>query len=317
MESRGGVPARVRSRPVGARKMRADEVDIDGTLVGRLVADQFPHWAALRPEPVEPRGTDNALYRLGDELVARLPRTERTAIRVSKEREWLPKLAPHLPLAVPVPPAEGRPGEGYPFEWSVYSWLEGENATFGRIGDQIRLAKDLAELLTALQRIDPSGGPPPGLHNFGRGAPLAERDSAARESIDALRGEIDVDQVTNAWEEALNAPAHRGLPVWIHGDLDSRNLLVQDGRLLGVIDWGGLGVGDPACDVMVAWKVFTTEARETFRAALAIDDATWARSKGWALSQAVNALSYYTLETNAVLVEESRRWLADVLADAA
>jgi aminoglycoside phosphotransferase (APT) family kinase protein len=302
---------------MAARKMHADEVDVDEALVARLVAEQFSAWASFPIEPVEPRGTDNALYRLGDEMVARLPRTERTAIRVAKEREWLPKLAPHLPLAVPVPLAEGRPGQGYPFGWSVYSWLDGENATFERIGDQIRLAKDVAELISALQRIDPAGGPPPGLHNFGRGAPLAERDESARESIDALQGEIDVEQVTDAWEAALSAPVWDRSPVWIHGDLDSRNLLVQAGRLSGVIDWGGLGIGDPACDVMVAWKIFTPEARETFRAALAIDDATWARSKGWALSQAVNALSYYTLETNAVLVEESRRWLAEVLADEA
>jgi aminoglycoside phosphotransferase (APT) family kinase protein len=298
---------------MGAPKMHADEVDVDGLLVGRLVAAQFPHWAGLPIDPVEPRGTDNALYRLGDQLVARLPRTDRTAIRLAKEREWLPKLAPHLRLAVPAPLAEGRPGEGYPFEWAVYSWLDGENATFDRIDDQARLADDLAALISDLQGIDPTGGPPPGLHNFGRGAPLAERDESARESIVALHGEIDVDQVSHAWEEALRAPEHQGPPVWVHGDLDSRNLLAKDGRLCGVVDWGGLGVGDPACDVMVAWKMFTPAARETFRTALAVDDATWARSKGWALSQAVNALSYYTLETNAVLVEESRRWLAEVL----
>jgi aminoglycoside phosphotransferase (APT) family kinase protein len=298
-------------------RMHADEVDVDALLVGRLVAEQFPKWGSLPIEPVEPRGTDNALYRLGDDLVARLPRTDRTAIRVAKEREWLPQIAPHLHLAVPAPLAEGRPGDGYPYEWSIYSWVEGDNATFERIGDQAQLANDLAELIADLQRIDPTGGPPPGLHNFGRGAPLAERDESARESIAALQGEIDVDRVTDAWEEALSAPVYPGPLVWIHGDLDSRNLLATDGRLSGVVDWGGLGVGDPACDVMVAWKMLTPAARETFRAALAIDDATWARSKGWALSQAVNALSYYTLETNAVLVEESRRWLADVLADRA
>jgi aminoglycoside phosphotransferase (APT) family kinase protein len=297
------------------RKMHADEVDTDISLVGRLVAAQFPHWADLPVEPVRPFGTDNALYRLGDDMVVRLPRRKRTSETLEKERRWLPRLAPLLPFAAPVPLAEGTPAEGYPFAWSVYRWLKGETATSERITDLSRLASDLADFVAALQRIDPTDGPPPGEHNFFRGVPLARRDDSTRAAIATLSGTIDAGQVTAAWDEALHAPQWGRAPVWIHGDLDSRNLLVEQGRLSGVIDWGGLGVGDPACDVMVAWKVLSADKRDIFRTALSVDESTWARGRGWALSQSLMALSYYTLETNAVLVLEARRWLAEVLAD--
>jgi aminoglycoside phosphotransferase (APT) family kinase protein len=297
--------------------MHEDEVEIDAALVGRLLARQFPRWAGLALEPLRPFGTDNALYRLGDEMVVRLPRRERTSRTLEKERRWLPRLAPLLPLAVPVPLAEGMPAEGYPFTWSVYSWLKGENATSRRITDLGQLAADLAQFVAALQRIDPSGGPSPGEHNFFRGVPLAERDAATRAAIASLEGKIDADQVAPAWEEALRAPEWNRPPVWIHGDLDARNLLVENGWLSAVIDFGGLGVGDPACDVMVAWKVLSADTRDGFRATLSVDEATWARSRGWALSQAVIALAYYTEETNPVLVREAQRWLAEVLADQA
>jgi aminoglycoside phosphotransferase (APT) family kinase protein len=297
--------------------MHEDEVEIDAALVGRLLARQFPRWAGLALEPLRPFGTDNALYRLGDEMVVRLPRRERTSRTLEKERRWLPRLAPLLPLAVPVPLAEGMPAEGYPFTWSVYSWLKGENATSRRITDLGQLAADLAQFVAALQRIDPSGGPSPGEHNFFRGVPLAERDAATRAAIASLEGKIDADQVAPAWEGALRAPEWNRPPVWIHGDLDARNLLVENGWLSSVIDFGGLGVGDPACDVMVAWKVLSADTRDGFRATLSVDEATWARSRGWALSQAVIALAYYTEETNPVLVREAQRWLAEVLADQA
>ena len=295
-------------------KMHADEVDTDASLVRRLLVAQFPDWADLPIEPVEPRGTDNALYRLGNDRVVRLPRRERTVGTLEKERAWLPRLAPFLTLAVPIPLAEGTPTEDYTWTWSVYSWLEGESATADRLADLDLAATDLARFVAALQRIDPTGGPGPGEHNFFRGEALAERDAAVRASIEALHGEIDVGAVTAAWKAALRAPEWKGPPVWIHGDLDSRNLLAVEGRLSAVIDWGSLGVGDPACDVMVAWKVLSGDSRDTFRTALSIDDATWARGRGWALSQALGALAYYTLETNPVLVRESRRWMAEVLA---
>lgn len=294
--------------------MHADEVAIDAALVRRLIEGQIPEWADLPVAVVPSWGTDNALYRLGDDKVARLPRHEPTAGRLAQEHRWLIELAPLLPFAVPQPLARGNPAAGYPFEWSVYRWLEGEPAIAGHIADEHRLAADLVELLTALGRMDLDDGPRPSSDNAFRGEPLAFRDEQTRTWIAALAGRIDTAAATALWEAALGAPVWDGPPVWIHGDLDARNLLVRNGRLSGVIDWGCLGVGDPAWDVMVAWKMLSAETRAGFRAAMAIDDATWARAQGLALSQAVGALSYYTLETNPELVREGERWLAAVLA---
>src|SRR5215211_2001773 len=296
--------------------MHADEVDTDPALVRRLLAAQFADWADLPIEPVEPRGTDNALYRVGEDMVARLPRRPGTDVTLEKERAWLPGLAPFLPLAVPLPLAEGAPAAGYPYTWSIYSWLDGNTAVAEPIVDLGRAARDLAQFLRALQAIDAAEGPPPGGHNFGRGEALRHRDAAVRASMDALRNELDAASLTARWEDALGAPEWEAPPVWIHGDLDARNLLVEHGRLSGVVDWGCLGVGDPACDVMVAWKLLSPEGRDVFRTALCVDDETWTRARGWALSQAVGALSHYTPETNAVLVQEARRWLSEVLAEA-
>jgi aminoglycoside phosphotransferase (APT) family kinase protein len=247
-------------------------------------------------------------------MVVRLPVGPRTAKALTKERLWLPRLAPHLPVAVPRPLAYGMPGEGYPFEWSVYSWLDGVDATYERVVDESELAAELARFLAALQRIHADEGPPPGEHNVFRGEPLARRDASTRSAIAQRRDSIDVEAVTSDWEAALRATAWEGPPVWVHGDLDRRNLLFEGGRLSAVIDWGCVAVGDPACDVAVAWKVLARDTREEFRAALSIDDSTWARARGWALSQAVGALSYFTTETNPTLLRESRRWLDEVLS---
>ena len=293
--------------------MHSHEIDIDAALVRRLLATQFPQWVDLPLTPVLPTGTDNALFRVGDEMVARLPRREPASRTLLKERQWLRRLAPALPVPVPVPLAGGEPAAEYPFAWSVYGWIDGEPLTLANMSDLERFATDLARFVAALEVIDPSGGPEPGEHNFFRGVALYHRDAATRAAISALGRAIDASAATGAWEAAREVPEWTRPPVWIHGDLDARNLLVTDGRLGGVIDFGGLGVGDPACDVMVVWKVLTPETRAIFRTTLAVDDATWARSRGWALSQAVIALSYYTLATNAALVCEAERWLTAVL----
>ena len=295
-------------------KMHADEVDTDVSLVGRLLATQFPQWADLPIEPVASAGTDNAIYRLGEDMAVRLPRRPGATEQVEKEHRWLPILAPLLPLAVPLPLAKGIPAEGYPWHWSVVRWLEGENATMERIADLGEAATALAQFVAALQRIDPTGGPPPGQHNFFRGVPLAMRDMYTREAIAALHGLLDTDAVTAAWEVALQAPKWDRAPVWIHGDLSAGNLLAVQGRLSAVIDFGCLGVGDPACDLMIAWGLFSGETRDVFRAALSVDDATWARGRGWALSQALIFTPYY-LDTNPVGVGSARRTIDEVLAD--
>lgn len=294
-------------------KMHADEVDTDISLVGRLLAAQFPHWADLPIEPVRSAGTDNAIYRLGDDMAVRLPRIHWATGQPDKEHQWLPKLAPLLPLAIPVPLAKGTPAEGYPWHWSVCRWLEGETATLERITDLRQAATDLAQFVAALQRVDPTDGPRAGDHNL-RGVPLALRDRPTRAAIAALHGVIDADAVTTAWEAALQAPEWDRAPVWFHGDLLPGNLLVEGGRLSAVIDFGGLGVGDPACDLMIAWGLFSGESRDVFRSAVAVDDATWARGRGHALSQALIFIPYYS-DTNPVGVGIARRAIQEVLAD--
>ena len=285
--------------------MHSDELEIDEALVRRLVADQFPQWAELPLRRVEPSGTDNAIFRLGDELAVRLARRRGPAQAGGKEATWLPRLAPLLPVEVPVPVAQGRPAHGYPWFWDVQTWVEGETVAVEEI-DVIQAARDLAFLVTALQRVDPSGAP------RGRGIPLAERDAGTRAWLARFDGDP---AVTEEWERALAAPPWDGPPVWHHGDLDARNWLVRDGRISGVIDWGAMGVGDPACDVMVAWKLHSAAARDAFRDALSTDDATWARARGWVLSQAVAALAYYTPENNLSLYREAEAWLELVMSD--
>lgn len=295
-------------------KMHADEVATDVTLVRRLLAAQFPQWADLTIDPVLSSGTDNAMYRLGEEMVVRLPRIGWAVGQVEKEHRWLPRLAPHLPLTIPVPLALGEPGAGYPWHWAVNPWLDGETATAERIADPRHLATGLARFITALRRIDPTDEPP----SSSRGVPLATRDASTRAAIAALvdLGMIATDAVTAAWDADSDAAEWHGPPVWTHGDLQTGNLLAVDGRLSSVIDFGCLGVGDPACELAVAWNSLTAATRPVFRAALGedIDDATWTRGRAWALSIALIALPYYYI-TNPVLAGISRYAIAEVLAD--
>jgi len=275
---------------VSAGELLPGEVPIDTGLVRRLVAAQFPQWAELAVVSVAKSGVDNATYRLGDGMLVRLPRLPRWGGQVEREQRWLPRLAPHLPLPVPVPIAQGEPADGYPFPWSVYGWLDGEDASPERIKDLRQAAVDLAEFFAALQRIDAAGGPPPEWSNGFRGTDFAdERDSAIvesriRDKIAALEGLVDTDAATAVYVSALAAPAWDGPPVWIHGDPAPTNMLVTDGRLSAVIDFGTLAVGDPACDLIAAWSFLDAESRDVFRATLPIDDATWARGRGWGLA---------------------------------
>jgi len=291
----------------------ADEVGINVSLVGRLVAAQFPQWADLPVEPVELDGWDNTTFRLGQDMSVRLPSAARYVPQVEKEHRWLPKLAPLLPLPIPVPLAKGLPGEGYPFPWSVYRWLDGEPASVERIDDLAGFATTLADFLTALGRIDPAGGPQPGRYNFFRGGPLAVYDAETRQAIAALDGRIDADAATAAWEAALAATWH-GPPVWFHGDVASGNLLVEGGRLSAVIDFGTSGVGDPSCDLTIAWTLFGGESRDAFRTALRLDDATWARGRGWALWKALITLAGH-IDTNPLEAGRALRVIEEVLVE--
>jgi aminoglycoside phosphotransferase (APT) family kinase protein len=278
-----------------------------------LIATQFPQWADLPVEPVEAGGWDNKTFHLGAHMTVRLPSAARYAPQVEKEHRWLPKLAPLLPLPIPVPLAMGVPADGYPWHWSVYRWLEGEVATAGRIADLSEFATTLADFLTALYRIDPSGGPPPGQHNFFRGGPLAVYDAETRQALATLDGRIDTDAALAAWEAALASSWH-GAPVWFHGDVAAGNLLVERGCLSAVIDFGTSGVGDPSCDLAIAWTLFEGESREAFRGVLGTDDASWARGRGWGLWKALITLAD-VIDTDPLLAARLRREIDDILAD--
>jgi aminoglycoside phosphotransferase (APT) family kinase protein len=292
--------------------MHHGEVETDVALVRRLLAAQFPHWAGLPIEQVHAGGTDNAIYRLGADLAVRLPRIKSATGQAETERVWLPRLAPRLPLAIPVPLATGAPGEGYPWRWSIQRWLAGENATTARLTDPDQAARDLARFIAALRRITTTGWPPPEPPASFRDQSLASRDAAVRAAIAALGGALDAEAATAAWEAALAAPEWDGPRVWIHADLQPLNLLLDGGRLSAVIDFGGLGLGDPAVDVMAAWTLFSGGTREVFRAALEVDGATWARGRGWALSMGLIALPYYET-TNPTLAGVARRAIDEVL----
>ncbi|MFD6890907.1 aminoglycoside phosphotransferase family protein [Streptomyces sp. NPDC059957] len=305
-----------------AGKMHADEPDIDSALVRRLIAGQFPQWAELPVARVDSAGTSNAMYRLGGDLVVRLPRTPGAAGDVGMEHVWLPRLAPDLPAAIPAPIGMGRPAEGYPWSWSVFGWVPGGNPVPGRIAEPDLLAKDLAEFISALHRADPAEAPA-----SYRSETLADRDAETRAAIAELGASADADvptgPVTALWEEALRAEPWPGPPVWIHADLQPGNLLLADGRLAAVIDFGCAGLGEPAVDLIPAWYVlpaaarpaFRAAARPAFRAALGADDAMWTRARGWALSIALMELNYYQA-TNPVMAAIARHVIGELLAPA-
>lgn len=238
-------------------------------------------------------------------MVVRLPSGPAYAVQVEKEQRWLPRLAPLLPLPIPAPLAMGEPGDGYPWKWSIYSWIEGDTATPERIGDLRQLAGRLAQFLSALHAIDPTDGPLPGLHNFHRGGPLETYDSETRQAISALAGKIDVDAATRTWEAAL-ATTWQGQPVWVHGDISASNLLMAGGGLCAVIDFGMLGIGDPACDLSIAWTLFDGESREALRTMLPLNASTWIRGCGWALWKALIVEAGLTT-TNATEASQSMR----------
>jgi aminoglycoside phosphotransferase (APT) family kinase protein len=276
--------------------------------VSRLVASQFPEWADLPVRQVSLQGWDNRTFRLGDELSVRLPSAAGYVPQIEKEHRWLPRLAPCLPLPIPAPLAKGQPALGYPSEWSIYRWLPGEPVETACIPDLDRFASDLAGFLGALYRIDPGDGPIAGPHSFYRGGPLVTYDAETRQAIVTLRDEIDADAATRIWEEAL-AAEWNGPPVWVHGDVAVANLLVQDGRLCAVIDFGSSAVGDPACDTVIAWTYLTGDSRHRFRNELPVDQATWTRGRGWALWKALILIA----GTDPIKAMDSRRVLSEVV----
>jgi aminoglycoside phosphotransferase (APT) family kinase protein len=273
---------------------------IDATLVRRLIAQQFPQWADLPVTPVEVDGWDNRTYRLGTELTARLPTHASYVAAVDKEHQWLPVLGPQLPVEIPEAVAKGAPGEGYPHPWAIRRWIDGRTASYDTVTDLPGFARAIAEFILALQAVDATGGPPAGAHSFHRGAPPAYYHDETIAALATLKGRTDTDLAREVWDAALATSWDRP-PVWFHGDIASGNLLVQDGRLSAVIDFGTSGVGDPACDLVIAYTFFSGPSRAAFREAVGQDAGTWARARGWALWKA--------------LITEDLRVVDNVLAD--
>ncbi|RAJ47121.1 aminoglycoside phosphotransferase (APT) family kinase protein [Kitasatospora sp. SolWspMP-SS2h] len=296
---------------------------IDAGLVRRLLRTQFPQWAELPVVPVAVDGWDNRTYRLGDRMTVRLPTHASYVPAVEKENTWLPRLAPSLPLPVPQVLGRGEPGEGYPHPWSVRGWIDGETAAAGHIADLPRFAESVAGFILALHRCDTTGGPLAGAHSFHRGASPSHYDEETRRCLAALGGYVDTAHATAIWNEAL-AAEWTGPPVWFHGDLAEGNLLVSGGELSAVIDFGTCGVGDPACDLVIAWGLFTGPSRTAFRRAVGQDEGTWARARGWltwkallVLAESVESARKTGRPTAAVSAraETSLRVLAEVMAD--
>ncbi|GAA2284435.1 aminoglycoside phosphotransferase family protein [Nonomuraea roseoviolacea subsp. roseoviolacea] len=280
---------------------------ISDELARRLVDEQFPQWAGLPLKLVDPAGSDHVIYRLGEELSVRLPRHPGAIRQARKEAEWLPRLAPRLALAVPAPVAVGEPGCGYPWQWAVNRWLEGEVATVEALSGSSAAAVQLAEFLTALRRCASEDVSPGNLDDALMARPLADRDRATRAAIARVDGAFDGAALTELWDAALNAPGWDGAPVWVHGDLHTGNLLTVDGRLSAVIDFGELGIGDPACDLTIAFTLMSAGSRAAFRAALGVDEATWTRGRGWALATGLNAYTFYAAANLRVAAQTTRQ----------
>jgi aminoglycoside phosphotransferase (APT) family kinase protein len=300
-----------------------DKAETAPDLITCLLNDQFPQWAHLPIRPVELDGSDNTTFRLGTDKSVRLPSGEIYSAQIEIEHRWLPILAPQLPLAIPQPLVKGLPGCGFPWAWSVYRWLPGAYARVGRIDDLNEFAGTLANFVTILHTLDASKGPMPDSRNFWRGGPTATYDHQARIAIAALANEMNSSGALEVWEAAL-ATSWENHPVWLHGDLNPSNLLVVDGRLSAVIDFGNMAVGDPACDLAIAWTFFTGDNRKVFRESVGLDAGTWARGRGWTLWKAAITLEE-ALRTDPSTADAAgkrfgwrqatRQVLADVIAD--
>ena len=288
--------------------MHPDELLVDEALVRRLLAGQFAQWAELPLRRVPSSGTVNAMYRLGDDLVVRLPFVEWGAGGIEQEAAWLPRLAPQLPVAIPTVRGVGVPEAGYLCPWLVLEWIPGEHPDPAALPDPDALAADLARFVLALRAIDRTDAP-----TGHRGFSLRRFDQPVRESLQAARDLIEPSTLLAVWEEALAADEYHGPPVWVHGDLLPANVLTTDGRLSAVLDLGAAGAGDPACDLMAAWSILPAAARDGFRRALDADDASWSRGCGYAIVQAAVALPYYR-ESNPGMVRNSMRILTELTA---
>lgn len=289
--------------------MHKNEFNVDETLITNLLKQQCPELAELPLAKIKHYGTDNAIFRVGEEYAIRLPRVEYAAEQIEKEIKWLPKFAPHLPLVIPSPTKIGNPSEEFPHPWYVYHWIDGVDAYNIPPSDLNQLACDLAGFIKALWKLDTNDAPA-----ARRGLPLNTQDKSVREAISNLADMVDTDAVARIWRECLAIPNWNKTPVWLHADLLPSNLLLQDSKLHAVIDFGLMGIGDPACDLIPAWCLFDADARKIFKETIGIDENTWARGKGWALSIALIIMPYYK-DTNPVLMSVAKRIIGEITSN--
>lgn len=287
------------------------KLDISKAQLKKMLSEQFPQWKNLAISPVSTSGWDNNTFHIGDTMLARLPSAAEYAHQVEKEQHWLPTLAPLLPLQIPSPLAMGKPSKIYPYPWSIYRWIEGETLAAMNTFSLDQCAIDLAQFLLTLQNIDTHGAPRPGAHNFYRGGDLAIYDAQTQAALERLKGKIDTDLAGNIWQSAI-ATSWEQAAVWVHGDISPGNLLVKDGKLSAVIDFGLIAAGDPACDLAIAWTLFNDKSRELFRQALHVDDTTWLRGTAWALWKALIIVSGIS-SSNAVETRQSSQVLDEIL----
>ncbi len=292
------------------KKLHADEVDTSVSLVIDLLTEQFPRWSNHPIQPLSASGTDNKLFKLGDELVVRLPRIDWAIDQIKKDQEWLPKFAPHFPLQIPEQLVIGEPTADYPFQWSVYRWITGHTADVDSVPNPDQTAEDLARFITTLRAINTAGAPTDGY----RGQPVRLRDETTRRAIGEVSHLIDPAQALTVWEQTLEAADHDGPPTWFHGDLMPGNVLFEDGRLKAIIDWGVLGAGDPAVDLIVAWFMLPTHSRALFKSAMGVGEDEWLRGRGWALSIGAGYIPYYR-HTTLPGVAFCQRALPEILND--
>lgn len=278
----------------------SNALQITISLVQKLISQQFPQWAHLPITPVAVQGWDNRTFRLGSDMSIRMPSAVCYAAKVHIEQKWLPFLAPHLSVEIPQPIALGHPSSHYPFAWSIYRWIEGNSANTLDLDKETFcvVAKELANFLRELHAIDITEGPLPGPHNFYRGGDLSVYDQETQDACTKLQGLIDTEAARRVWQKALSSKWHTK-PVWIHGDVSAGNILLKDKKLVGVIDFGGMAVGDPACDVVIAWTFFSGESRKIFKATGGLDADTWNRARGWALWKALITLAPFQDKDNA------------------
>jgi aminoglycoside phosphotransferase (APT) family kinase protein len=295
------------------KKSFINNIHIDVTLVQRLIIMQFPEWVDLPIQPVKSSGWDNRTFHLGEHMMVRLPSSAHYAEQVIKEQHWLPKLASQLPLPISTPLAMGKPCREYPWHWSIYKWIDGDTVTIERIQNLDQFAIALAEFLKALQRCDTTKGPLPGTHNFYRGGNLAIYAVETQQAIKILDNKIDTTAAIDVWNTAISS-TWQHQPVWVHGDIALGNLLIKNGHLSAVIDFGTLCIGDPSCDLAIAWTLFKGESREAFYKTLDLDKYTWQRARGWVLWKAL-IIAADLVGTNAVEGKQCWHIIDEVLED--